>query len=113
MFFRVISPQRHGGFTELHREILFSRQTRKGARRLVDIPCEPDFNLRDIHWVVWHPSGVRFISSSDPVVYADSDHRLLSLQPSGLRLGQSTPALSQWKRESNRTTTELANLFSF
>ena len=32
---------------------------------------------------VWHPSWVRFVSSSGPVVFADSDHRLLLATPSG------------------------------
>jgi hypothetical protein len=33
---------------------------------------------------VWHPSGVRSLLTTFPVVSADSDHRLLSLQPFGL-----------------------------
>jgi hypothetical protein len=38
---------------------------------------------RNIYCEVWHPSGVRVIMATFPVVSADSDHRLLSCNPSG------------------------------
>ena len=47
-------------------------------------PTKPNFQPGDIHCVDLAPSGaIRFIIRS--VVSADSDHRLLSLQPFGLR----------------------------